>query len=167
MNDLTLFPHQKLDVYRLSLSLAQRVRGARIAHAELRDQAERARVRSSSRASSAGRTGAPRSAARTRSRPRAGLDREAPCRESARRKPLSPSHARRRKHRAVDEGMNVGWSCAISFKQRAEIAHDQPSCRKARMPSALVVAKTVTAEGRRVFAASLINDRRSRSTIGV
>src|SRR5258706_9097428 len=44
MNDLTLFPHQKLDVYRLSLSLAQRVRGARIAHAELRDQAERASV---------------------------------------------------------------------------------------------------------------------------
>ena len=44
MNALTLFPHQKLDVYRHALSLAKGVRSARIAHAELRDQAERASV---------------------------------------------------------------------------------------------------------------------------
>src|SRR5882672_6872579 len=44
MNDLALFPHQKLDVYRHSLSLSKRVREARIAHAELRDQAERASI---------------------------------------------------------------------------------------------------------------------------
>ena len=44
MNDLSLFPHQKLDAYRLSRELAVGVRRARIAHAELRDQAERASV---------------------------------------------------------------------------------------------------------------------------
>ena len=30
MNDLTLFPHQKLDVYRHALSLAKGVRDARV-----------------------------------------------------------------------------------------------------------------------------------------
>ncbi len=43
MND-RLFPHQKLDVYRLSRELAKGVRGAAIAHGELRDQSERASV---------------------------------------------------------------------------------------------------------------------------
>ena len=44
MNDLTLFPHQKLDVYKHALDLSKRVREARIAHGELRDQAERASI---------------------------------------------------------------------------------------------------------------------------
>ena len=44
MNDLPLLPHQKLDAYRLSRELAVRVRAAKIAHSELRDQAERASV---------------------------------------------------------------------------------------------------------------------------
>lgn len=44
MNDLPLFPHQKLDVYRLSRELAKGVRDAKVAHGELRDQAERASV---------------------------------------------------------------------------------------------------------------------------
>jgi four helix bundle protein len=44
MNDLTLFPHQKLDIYKLARELAARVRAVRVAHAELRDQAERASV---------------------------------------------------------------------------------------------------------------------------
>ena len=43
MNDL-LFPHQKLDAYRLSKELAIGVRKAHIEHGELRDQAERASV---------------------------------------------------------------------------------------------------------------------------
>ena len=44
MNDLSLFPHQKLDAYSLSRELAVGVRAAHIAHAALRDQAERASV---------------------------------------------------------------------------------------------------------------------------
>ena len=44
MNDQIVFPHQKLDAYRLSRELAVGVRKARISHAELRDQAERASV---------------------------------------------------------------------------------------------------------------------------
>ena len=44
MNDSLIFPHQKLDAYRLSRELAIGVREARVAHSELRDQAERASV---------------------------------------------------------------------------------------------------------------------------
>jgi hypothetical protein len=44
MNDLPLFPHQRLDVYLLSRRLAKGVRDARVSHSELRDQAERASI---------------------------------------------------------------------------------------------------------------------------
>jgi len=42
MDDHALFPHQRTDVYGASFELCRRVRVAKIAHAELRDQAERA-----------------------------------------------------------------------------------------------------------------------------
>src|SRR5260370_33531793 len=42
MDDHVLFPHQRTDIYNASFELCRRVRAARISHAELRDQAERA-----------------------------------------------------------------------------------------------------------------------------
>jgi len=43
-NDQALLPHQRMDVYRAAYALCVRVREAKIRHAELRDQAERASV---------------------------------------------------------------------------------------------------------------------------
>src|SRR5262245_29847697 len=42
MNQHTLFPHQKLDVYKVAREICLRVYAAEISHAKLRDQAERA-----------------------------------------------------------------------------------------------------------------------------
>ena len=44
MKDHALFPHQRTDIYQAAFELTARVRGAKIAHAELRDQAERAAI---------------------------------------------------------------------------------------------------------------------------
>jgi four helix bundle protein len=41
-DDNRLFPHQKLDAYKLSIALCEAVFAARIRNAELKDQAERA-----------------------------------------------------------------------------------------------------------------------------
>ena len=43
-NDQQLLPHQRTDIYRAIFELCTRVREAKIRHAELRDQAERASV---------------------------------------------------------------------------------------------------------------------------
>ena len=42
MDNHALFPHQRTDIYMASFELCRRVRAAKISHAELRDQAERA-----------------------------------------------------------------------------------------------------------------------------
>ena len=44
MNEHTLLPHQTTDIYNVTMKLCVLVREAKIAHAELRDQAERASV---------------------------------------------------------------------------------------------------------------------------
>ena len=41
-NDETLFPQQRLDAYRVSLAMTERVFAAKIGNADLRDQAQRA-----------------------------------------------------------------------------------------------------------------------------
>ncbi len=44
MKEQELLPHQTMHIYQAAMQLCVSVRGARIAHAELRDQAERASV---------------------------------------------------------------------------------------------------------------------------
>ena len=44
MNEHALLPHQTTDIYQVTMKLCVLVREAKIAHAELRDQAERASV---------------------------------------------------------------------------------------------------------------------------
>jgi four helix bundle protein len=44
MNDDTRFPHQKTDIYQATMQLVGRVKGANIADAVLKDQAERAAI---------------------------------------------------------------------------------------------------------------------------
>ena len=44
MNEHALLPHQTTDIYNVTMKLCVHVREAKIAHAELRDQAERASV---------------------------------------------------------------------------------------------------------------------------
>jgi four helix bundle protein len=44
MDDQERFPHQRTDLYLAAFELCTRVRAAKIAHAELRDQSERAAI---------------------------------------------------------------------------------------------------------------------------
>jgi four helix bundle protein len=44
MSELVVLPHQRTDIYRVAMQLCVAVREAKISHAELRDQAERASV---------------------------------------------------------------------------------------------------------------------------